>query len=328
MSVCQRCGKALSEEQIKKHRKYCCRVCFEQQYFGEKNEWNGIQIRPGKGLEVLKLCHAGMTPREAYQAVGTHGSVVQRLMQIPGTDAILPKHVCAICGEELPLPLNRKYCSKQCAQTASYNKELEKQGRERRSIDARRQIAVDLYEQGFEPSVIAEHLDVAKQKVKNWIHWGQAKKPDDISPEVILFRPLRQQLRDVTTADEWAQILEQNAHEACAGKSIVILVCGRLHGGGAPGRYAAIAAEQFYREAFCDGIRLAFCNILRNAITTIEWRGGNFHLTRIIKPSGTFLWPDENLGRSVVVSAAAFEHLLSHKKYRKFPEKLDFSRVL
>ena len=64
-------------------------------------------------------------------------------------------------------------------------------------------------------------------------------------------------------------------------------------------------------------MRVAFCNILKNAITTIEWRGENFHLTRTFKTSGTFVWPDEELGRSIQVTKAEFEYLISLKKTQK-----------
>jgi hypothetical protein len=97
----------------------------------------------------------------------------------------------------------------------------------------------------------------------------------------------------------------------------VILVCSRLHGSGAPGRYVSIAAEQFWQKDFCDGTCVAFFNILRNAVTTIEWHGENFQMTRTFKTSGTFVWPDEKLGNSIEITRADFERLLGIKKQRK-----------
>jgi len=78
-----------------------------------------------------------------------------------------------------------------------------------------------------------------------------------------------------------------------------------------------IIPEQFLHHTHGANVCIAFCNILKNAITTIEWREDNFHLTRTIKPHGTFAWPRENLGECTVISSGAFEHLLSHKKYEK-----------
>ena len=140
-------------------------------------------------------------------------------------------------------------------------------------------------------------------------------------------RPLRHQLEDAKTADEWVEIL--HGSECPPEQSDrVILVCARLHGSGSPGRYIGIAWEQFWNEDFCDGTRIAFCNILKNAITTIEWRGDNFHLTRTFKVSGTFIWPDEKLGTSIEVTRAGFEKLISLKKHEKSFKMLEFTRVL
>ena len=124
---------------------------------------------------------------------------------------------------------------------------------------------------------------------------------------------MRRQLENAKTADEWAEML-RNSASVTEKSDTVILVCARLYGSGAPGRYIGIASEQFWHEGFYEGICVAFCNVLKNAITTIEWRGENFHLTRTFKTSGAFVWPDEKLGRSIEVTRAEFEHLISLKK--------------
>jgi len=320
MTECQYCGRLLKRVQIWNHGKYCSRQCFAKSHFGEKIEWNGVQIRPGKALDVLKLCNAGMKPHEACRTVGAHKNVIRRLKLIPGAAEILANYVCLICGEKLPLPMSRKYCSKKCAQRAKYNRELAAAGKERRPIDERREIVVDLYRRGLEPSLISSHIGVSKEKVKNWIYYSGVKKPSKICPEIMAIRPLRYQLDGSNTAYEWVKYLE-DAVDTVDYSGVVLLVCETLFGSGAPGRYASIVTEQFISHVVDANVRVAFCNILKNAITTIEWRGENFHMTRTIKSSGTFVWPGEEKGAFVMVSAGAFEHLISYKKYDTLYDK-------
>jgi len=316
MRKCERCGKELNKQQVWNHRKYCSRQCFAESYYGEKIEWNGVQIRPGKALEVLKLCFAGMTPKAACQAVGAHESVVRRLMELPGAMEILSKRSCPICGGSLPMPLHRKYCSDKCNRRAKYVRQIAAEGREGRQVDERRDIVIDLYRRGFKPAIIVQNVGVTKNQVKRWIFRSGVRKADRMPSSVITLRPLRHRLDAAKTADEWTEIL-RNSASATEKSDTVILVCARLHGSGAPGRYIGIATEQFWHESFYDGVCVAFCNILKNAITTIEWRGENFHLTRTFKTSGTFVWPDEQLGKSIQVTRAEFEHLISLKKTRR-----------
>jgi hypothetical protein len=304
----------LNKQQVWNHKKYCSVQCSADARFGEKTEWNGVLIRPGKALEVLKLCCAGMTPEQACQTAGAERSAIKRLKMIPEAAELLSKRACPICGKDVPPPLNRKYCSKKCCQNAKYERSLEAKGIKKRFIDYEgRRKTLELYQGGLDCCFIAQHLGIPKQRVENWAHHSKVTKSAEISPEMAALRPLRRQLEDAKTADEWAELL-RNSISVAERSNRVMLVCARLHGSGAPGRYIGIASEQYWHEDFYDGVCVAFCNILKNAITTIEWRGENFHLTRTFKTSGTFVWPDEKLGRSIEVTRAAFEHLISLKK--------------
>jgi transposase-like protein len=276
-----------------------------------------VWLYPGKHLEVLKLCCSGMTPKQACETVGANYSTLRRLREDPATSALLLKRACPVCGENVPPPLNRKYCSDKCKWTAKHEQNVVAKGIKRRFIDYEgRQKALELYQDGLDCGSIAQHLDVPKQKVKNWVHRSKVIKSAEISPKITTLRPLRRQLEDAQTAEEWSEIL-RNSEAMPELTDTVILVCARLHGSGAPGRYIGIASEQFWQEGFYDGVCVAFCNILKNAITTIEWRGENFHLTRTFKTSGTFVWPDEKLGCSIEVTRGEFERLISLKKYAK-----------
>ena len=311
MQKCQQCGKELNREQIWHKRKYCSRQCSVESRVKNKIEWNGVWLYPGKGLEVLKLCYAGMTPTEACQTVGAHYSTIRRLRENPETAALLSKRTCPVCGGNVPFPLNRKYCSEKCQRKARYARNAAAKGTKPRSYNyERRQEAIELYQRGFHYALIAEMLNVPKQRAKNWIYRS------DITKE---FRSLRHQLENANTVDEWTETL-RNSTVPAERSDTVILVCSRLHGSGAPGRYVSIAAEQFWCENFHGGTCVAFCNILKNAITTVEWRGENFHLTRTFKVSGTFVWPDEKLGKSIEVTRAEFERLICLKKQNKNAE--------
>jgi hypothetical protein len=182
-----------------------------------------------------------------------------------------------------------------------------------------RQKTLELYQNGFDSGSIAQLINVPKQRVDNWLYRSRFKAAKKFPP-LKKCPPLRLRLENAKTADEWVEIL-RNSESATEKSDTIILVCAKLHGSGAPGRYIGIASEQFWHEGFYDGICVAFCNILKNAITTIEWRGDNFYLTRTFKISGKFTWPDEKLGRSIEITKAEFERLISLKKFEKTIEK-------
>jgi len=308
MRTCQYCGKELSRRQAGRNKKYCGLQCAADSRYGKKIEWNGVRMHSGKTLEVLKLCCAGMMPEQACQAVGAELSTIKRLKRNREAAKLLSKRACPVCGKDVPPPLNRKYCGKNCYRAAHYARIAAARGSKRRLISyERRQKALELYQQGFDRGSIAQLVSVPQQTVKNWLHCSRATKS---------YSPLHRQLENAKTADEWAKML-RNSASATERSDTVILVCAKLHASGAPGRYIGIAAEQFWQEGFYNGVCVAFCNILKDSITTIEWRGENFYLTRTLKTAGAFVWPDEKLGRSIEVTRVEFDYLISLKKNRK-----------
>jgi len=311
MRKCQYCGKGLSKQHVRSHTKYCSVQCYADSRFGEKVECNGVRMRPSKTFEVLKLCFAGMSPIQACQRVGADRDVIKRLKTIPEMAKFFLKHACSVCGKELP-PLHRKFCGKKCERKAKWVREADAKGNKPRLINYEgRWEAFELHQRGFDSDSIAQLVNVSQQTVHNWLYHDKAAKN---------FPSLRRRLENAKTADEWAGIL-RNSAIATKKSDRIILVCARLHGSGGPGRYIGIASEQYWHKAFYDGVCVAFCNTLKNAITTIEWRGENFYLTRTLKTYGKFVWPDEKLGRSIEVTRAEFERLISLKKTRKTVEK-------
>ena len=311
MQKCQHCGKELNKKHVQSHTKYCSPQCYTDSRYGEKVEWNGLWIRPGKLLEALKLCYAGMTPERACQTVGAGRDAIKGLKAIPEAAKFFLKRACTVCGKDLP-PLHCKYCGKKCERKAKYVREAAAQGIKPRHIYyERRRKARELHQHGVSSGSIAQLLNVPQQTVEKWLCRSRTVKK---------FPSLRRRLENAKTADEWTKIL-RNSASATERSDRIILVCAGLRGSGGPGRYIGIAYEQYWHKAFYDGVCVAFCNTLKNAITTIEWREENFYLTRTLKTYGTFVWPDEKLGMSIEIRRAEIECLISLKKTRKTVEK-------
>jgi len=268
---CKRCDKALTQKQIWRHGKYCGRTCYMSARFGEKIDWNGVELRPGKALEVIKLCLSGMTEKAARQAAGASYKEMARLKNSPVFAAFLPARICLFCGELLlQKPLQRRYCSSKCQSKERYARRLAAEGRVRRQIDyEKRKQVIDLYELGLGRGSIAQHLGIPQEKAKSWIQRSGAKRPAEICPEIMMLRPLRHRLEEAQSAAEWAHILHEAAEPSDASGSI-FLVCGTMHGSGAPGRYAGFVLEKL-QQNFLDGRRFAFCNTLFIAPPIKHW---------------------------------------------------------
>jgi predicted nucleic acid-binding Zn ribbon protein len=318
--VCVRCGRELTQVQRWNRKKYCSRDCFYDTRFGERVEWNGVWIRPGQTLEVLKLYRKGLSESEARKAVGADFKAMRRIRSTPELAAFLPKRLCLFCGKSLEQMSPRfKYCSNSCKKKAEYDRQNAAQGRITQRIDhVKRSRAIDLFARGLDGGSIARYLDVSPQEIKSWLYKYPIKRVPEICPELVPLLPLKHRLNQAESADEWRSIL----HDAAGGFGApghVVLVTGTLHGGGAPGRYASILLEKL-KLNIAESASFAFCNVLRNAITVLEWKDGNWSLTRTLKTSGTFLWPKEDLGDFVAVTRAAFLHLLSYQKSAKNEE--------
>jgi predicted nucleic acid-binding Zn ribbon protein len=319
-AVCLRCGRELTQIQRWNRKKYCSRDCFYDARFGERIEWNGVWIRPGQTLEVLKLYRKGLSESEARKAVGADFKAMRRIRTTPELAAFLPKRLCLFCGKSLEHKHSlSKYCSKSCKGKAKYDRKRKPEGQITRRVDhEKRDRAIDLFARGLDGGSIARYLDISPQEVKSWLYAHPIKRATEICPELVPLLPLKHRLNQAKSADEWKNILHDAAGSFGA-PGQVVLVTETLHGGGAPGRLASIVLEKL-KLNIAEGATFAFCNILRNAVTVIEWKDGNWNLSRTLKSSGTFLWPGEDLGDFVTVTPTAFSHLLSYQKNVKSAE--------
>lgn len=315
--ICQRCGRELTQVQRWNRKKYCSHDCFCDAHFGERIEWNGVWLRPGKTLEFLKLCQKGLTEAEALRVSEMDRKELYRIRGTPELAAFLPERNCLFCGRLLPKhSLLYKYCSKSCSRKAKYDHQNAVKGRTTHRVDhIKRNRAIELFARGLDSGSIARYLDTSAQEVKGWIYTHSVKRADELCPELVPLLPLRDRLKRAQSAEEWRNILH-NVAGSFGMPGLVVLVTEALHGGGSPGRYTTIVLEKL-RQNPVGGVKFAFCNLLKNAVTTIEWRDENVHLTRTLKMSGTFVWPDEHLGDFVTVTKEAFSHLLSYQKYAK-----------
>jgi predicted nucleic acid-binding Zn ribbon protein len=274
---------------------------------------------------VLKLYRKGLSESEARKAVGVDFKAIRRIRNTPEFAAFLPKRLCLFCGKTLDQkPSGSKYCSKGCKGKAKYDRKNARDGRTTRRVDQeKRSRAIDLFARGLDGGSIARYLDVSPREIKSWLYKHPIKRTPEICPELAPLLPLKHRLNHAESADEWKSILH-DAAGSFGTPGHVVLVTETLHGGGAPGRYAGIVLEKL-KLNIAESASFAFCNVLRNAVTVLEWKDGNWSLTRTLKTSGTFLWPGDDLGGFVTVTRAAFSHLLS---YQKSAKNLDFIRFL
>lgn len=315
--VCLRCGRKLTQVQRWNKKKYCSRECFTDTRFGEKIEWNGVWIRPGQTLEVLKLYAKGLSESEARKVVGADFKAMRKIRNTPEYAVFLPERYCLFCGKTLEQKSPRqKYCSKSCVRKATYDRKRRLEGHDTRRVDQeKRKRAVDLFARGLDSGSIARYLGISPQEVKRWVYAHPIKRSSELCPELEPLLPLKVRLNRAKSTGEWKRILHDAAGNY-GSQGQVVLVTETLHGGGAPGRYATIVLEKL-KLTIAEGAAYAFCNVLRNAVTVLEWKDGNWSLSRTIKSSGTFLWPEDALGNFVTVTRAAFSHLISYQKSAK-----------
>jgi transposase-like protein len=230
---------------------------------------------------------------------------------------------CLYCGKDFIYPAHashRKYCSRQCGSRATYNKgnanTLNKVwGHDKEIFDA----AMEMYWSGLGGSEIARHFAIPNGTVYSWIHdfgAGRVRAEPEILPKVIRpkIKSVKERFKEAGSADEWLGALREKvvtSEETFVDLSIR-LVCGTLHGQSA-GKLAAVIAEGL-KENPLSGRSYAFCNKGWNTITVIAWRAPIYELSKYVKTHGTFIWPGENLGRTIEVTRAEFESFLFIKK--------------
>ena len=103
------------------------------------------------------------------------------------------------------------------------------------------------------------------------------------------------------------------------------LVCGFLHGYSAS-KLATVVSESL-KEDPLSGRAYAFCNKGQNTITVLAWQDPIYSIAKYVKTHGTFIWPQENLGKTIEITKSEFDRLLFLEKYKKhFKNKRKFPK--
>jgi len=236
--------------------------------------------------------------------------------------------VCQQCGKSLNGLFregSRKYCSPTCRWKVSNRKRNQDRPHklwvhEKSTFET----AMELHWSGEESGAIARRLGIPVGTVYSWVHdFGSQRQRKE---------PLKKLLRMAASAEEWLEALRENTvYDEDSFEDLTInLVCGTFHGQSVD-KFTSIIFESLNDNPL-SGKTYAFCNKMRNTITTFAWKFPVFNISKHIKMYGTFIWPDENLGKTIEVTKAEFNRLLFLNKQEILSERiaksLDFTRVL
>ena len=233
---------------------------------------------------------------------------------------------CLYCGKCFKYPTkrpDRKYCSRQCGSKATYNRRqpgsLSKVWSHDKSIF---ETAMELYWNGEESGAISRQLKIPVGTVYSWVHDFGNRRPRK--------EPLKQLLYKANSAEEWVAALRENTQGEIFEDPPIQLVCGMVHGQSV-GKFTSIIYEVLNKNPL-SGNTYAFCNKTRTAITTYAWKPPVFNIAKHIKMYGTYIWPGENMGRTIEVTKAEFDRLLFLNKQEIITEKIakniEFMQVL
>jgi hypothetical protein len=180
---------------------------------------------------------------------------------------------------------------------------------------------MELYWTGEEVRAIARKLKIPAGTIYSWVHDFGALRERKQS--------LKQLLYNASNAEEWLWALRDSTVSGSFEDMPVHLVCGVFHGFSAQ-RFTSIIYERL-KENPMNGSIYAFCNKTRTTITTFAWQPPVFNVSKNIKMHGTFIWPGEELGKSIEVTKTEFERLIFLHKQEIITEKmaknLEFMRV-
>ena len=236
--------------------------------------------------------------------------------------------VCIYCGgslEGLFRESGRKYCSRTCGDKAIYRKKYpnrpHKLWEHEKSVF---ETAMELHWSGEESGAIARKLSIPVGTIYSWVHdfGGQQKRKE----------PLKKLLQTAKHGEEWLVALRENtlSDENTLEDSTIHLVCGTFRGQSVE-RLTSLICESL-KDNPLNGNTYAFCNKMSNTITTFAWQSPVFNIAKHIKMHGTFIWPHEDLGKTIEVTKAEFDRLLFLNKQEIIAERiaknLDSMRVV
>ena len=224
--------------------------------------------------------------------------------------------VCEYCGKSLKglfRESRRKYCSKLCSNRAAYKKQYPNRPHKlwvhEKSVYEN---VMELYWNGEESSAIARRLNIPVGTIYSWVH--------DFGSQRQRKMPLKQMLYEANSAEAWLSALRENTANNTFDDMPNRLVCGTVQGFSVQ-RFTSIIYESLNKDPM-NGNVYAFCNKTRTTITTFAWKPPVFNIAKNIKMHGTFIWPGEELGKSIEVTKTEFDRLIFLHKQEIITEKM------
>jgi len=224
--------------------------------------------------------------------------------------------VCLYCGKSLRglfRESHRKYCSKLCSNRVAYKKAYPNRPyklwvHEKNTFEA----VMELHWNGEESGAIARRFNIPVGTIYSWIHdFGKQRQRKE---------PLKSLLYRAKNAEEWLAALRESTTSETFDDMPIHLVCGTYHGQSVK-RFTNVIYERLNDNPL-NGNVYAFCNKMRNTITTFAWKPPVFNISKNIKMHGTFLWPGEELGKSIEVTKGEFERLIFLHKQEIITERM------
>ena len=223
---------------------------------------------------------------------------------------------CLHCGKDFTYSahrVDRRYCSRSCGSKASYNRAKTGEpgrvwGHDKNTFET----AMELYWNGEESSAIARRLNIPVGTIYSWVHDFGSQRPRKM--------PLKQMLYEANSAEAWLSALRENTANNTFDDMPIRLVCGTVQGFSVQ-RFTSIIYESLNKDPM-NGNVYAFCNKTRTTITTFAWKPPVFNIAKNIKMHGTFIWPGEELGKSIEVTKAEFDRLIFLHKQEIITEKM------
>ena len=225
---------------------------------------------------------------------------------------------CVYCGGILPTSsqlYKRKYCTSTCRNKFKLRQKkpdvMAKLWEHEKSVF---ETAMELHWNGEESGAIARRLNIPVGTMYSWVHdFGGSRERKE---------PLKKLLQTAESAEEWLNALRENTLlPSDTFEDLTIhLVCGTFHGQSVE-RFTNIIYEGLNSNPLSGSI-YAFCNKMRNTITTFAWKTPVFKVSKHVKMHGTFIWPNEELSRTIEVTKAEFDRLLFLNKQEIIAERI------
>ena len=279
---CLNCGAGISQNKKRNNRLFCSQRC-------------GAQFR------------YNTTPQEKEKTK-------QQLREMRNTWAT---YVCKCCGIEFEdLKIRRRlYCSRACS-NASHGYIINKKQVETDEVYlsphyGMRCDAIKMRSAGMSVAEIAEAIDCYPSMVRAWLI-PYERRQNEILDHRPFSDPFFRYMR-ARNSVEWIAILNDEMHRTpnftdTQIEVAVVLCCGIVHA--KSGLFALTARVEELGLEPTNGNVYAFCGTGRETLVYFRWDGSGFQFTSRLRSYGTYVWPSEKVGKTLVITYREFEFIL------------------